>query len=119
MPGGQSLVDGGLGLELGAQPPGVAGGAAHPPLGALGAAGGPGQREHALGGALRLGVAEPLAAASPAAACRLARSASSQAAACRGVDTGGALAGGRPGGAGPSPANHEGMCWPAARAVCR
>jgi hypothetical protein len=49
-----------LGLELGAQPPGLAGGAAHPPLGALGAAGGPGQREQALGGALLVGVSEPL-----------------------------------------------------------
>ena len=61
MAGGWSLVAGGLGLELGAQPPGLAGGAAQPPFGALGAAGGPGQREHALGGALRLGVGEPLA----------------------------------------------------------
>src|SRR5580698_7752546 len=52
---------GGLGVELGAQPLGLAGGAAHPPFGALGAAGGPGQREQALGGALRLGVGEPLA----------------------------------------------------------
>jgi hypothetical protein len=58
-----SLVTGGLGLELGAQPPGVAGGAAGTPFGALGAAGGPGQGEHALGGALRLGVGQPLAVA--------------------------------------------------------
>ena len=52
---------GGLGLELGAQPPGLAGGAAQPPFGALGAAGGPGQRERKLRGALRLGGREPLA----------------------------------------------------------
>jgi hypothetical protein len=49
-----------LGLELGTQPLGLAGGAAHPPFGALGAAGGPGQREQALGGALLVGVRESL-----------------------------------------------------------
>jgi hypothetical protein len=49
-----------LGLELRAQSPSLAGGAAQAPFGALGAAGGPGQRERALGGALRLGVGEPL-----------------------------------------------------------
>src|SRR5689334_2578557 len=50
-----------LGLELGTQPPGLTGGAAQPPFGALGPAGGPGQRQQALGGALRLRVREPLA----------------------------------------------------------
>jgi hypothetical protein len=54
---GRSLVVGGLGLELGAQPPG---GAAQAPFGAFGAAGGPGEREQALGGALGLGVGEQL-----------------------------------------------------------
>jgi hypothetical protein len=49
-----------LGLELGAQTLGLAGGAAHPPFGAFGAAGGPGQREQALGGALLVGAGEPL-----------------------------------------------------------
>jgi hypothetical protein len=59
--GGWSLVVGVLGLDLGAQPPCLAGGAPHPPFGALGAAGSPGQRERAPGGALRLGLREPLA----------------------------------------------------------
>ena len=59
----------------------------------------------------------PVAAAYPAAACRLGRSASIQAAACPAY-TGGALAGGWPGGAGLSGVS-EGMCWPAAAAVCR
>src|SRR6266567_7563236 len=58
---GLSLIVGGVCLELVAQPPGLAGGAAQAPFGALGAAGGPGQRERALGGALRLGGREPLA----------------------------------------------------------
>jgi hypothetical protein len=56
--GGRSLIVGGLGVELGAQPPGLAVGAPQPPFGA---AGGPGQRERPLCGALRLGVREPLA----------------------------------------------------------
>jgi hypothetical protein len=47
--GGQSLIVGGLGVELGTQP-GLALSAAQAPFGALGAAGGPGQREHALRG---------------------------------------------------------------------
>jgi hypothetical protein len=47
-------------LELGAQPPGLAGGAVHPPFGAFGAAGGPGQCEQALGEALLVGAGEPL-----------------------------------------------------------
>jgi len=51
VPGVQSVIDGGLGLERGALP-GLAGGTAHPPFGALDAAGGSGQRERALGGAL-------------------------------------------------------------------
>ena len=51
---------GGLGGELGARPPGGAGGAAQPPFGTFGAAGGPGQRERPLRGALRLGGGEPL-----------------------------------------------------------
>jgi hypothetical protein len=59
--GQRSPIDGGLGLELGAQPPDLAGGAAQPPFGTLGAVGGPGQRERALRGALRLGGREPLA----------------------------------------------------------
>jgi hypothetical protein len=50
-----------LGLELGAQPPGLAGSAAQAPFGALGAAGGPAQREQALGWALLLGARQPLA----------------------------------------------------------
>jgi hypothetical protein len=53
---------GDLGLELGAQPLGLAHGAAHAPLGALGAAGGPAEHEQALRGALLRGVGEPLAA---------------------------------------------------------
>ena len=61
MAGGQSVIVGGLGLELGTQPPGPARGAVQSPFGALGTAGGPGQRERALRGALRLGVREPLA----------------------------------------------------------
>src|SRR5215468_6175536 len=61
--GDRSLVGGGLGVELGAQPADLAGGAAQPPFGALGAAGGPGQRERALRGALLLGGGEPLAVA--------------------------------------------------------
>jgi len=56
--GGRSLIVGGLGGELGGQPPGVAGGAAHALFGGLGAAGGSGERGQALGGALRLGVRE-------------------------------------------------------------
>jgi tetratricopeptide (TPR) repeat protein/transcriptional regulator with XRE-family HTH domain len=59
--GRRSLIVGGLDPELGAQPPGLAGGAAQAPFGALGAAGGPRQRVETLGGALRLGVREPLA----------------------------------------------------------
>jgi hypothetical protein len=58
--GGRSLVVGGLGLELGGQSAGVAGGAAHAPFGALGAAGGTGHCEQALGGALCLGVRQQL-----------------------------------------------------------
>jgi hypothetical protein len=50
-----------VGVEPGAQPPGLAGGAAHPRLGALGAAGGPGQRERALGGAQLVAGGELLA----------------------------------------------------------
>jgi hypothetical protein len=49
-----------VGLELGAQPPGLAGGATHAPFGAVGAAGGLGQREQPLRGTLLLGVREPL-----------------------------------------------------------
>ena len=60
--GGRLPIVGGLGLELGAQPPGLAGGAAQPPFGALGPVGGPGQRERSLGGALRFGIREPLLA---------------------------------------------------------
>ena len=52
----------GLGLELGAQPVGLADGAANAPLGALGTAGGPAEREQALRGALLRGVGELLAA---------------------------------------------------------
>jgi hypothetical protein len=48
-------------VGLGAQPLGLAGRTAHSPFGAFGAAGGPGQCELALGGALRLGVREPAA----------------------------------------------------------
>jgi hypothetical protein len=48
-------------VELGAQPPCLALSAAQAPFCAFGAAGGPGQREHALGGALLLGAREPLA----------------------------------------------------------
>jgi hypothetical protein len=51
----------GLGVELGAQPPGLALSAAGAPLGALGTAGGPSQRGQALGRALLLGVRETLA----------------------------------------------------------
>jgi hypothetical protein len=54
-------MGGGLSLELGAQPPGLASGAPQPPFGALGVAGEPGQREQALGGPPRLGGREPLA----------------------------------------------------------
>ena len=61
----------------------------------------------------------PEAAAWPVAACRLARSASSQAAACPGVDIGGAYSGGQAGGNEPTPGSQVGRCWPAARAVCR
>jgi hypothetical protein len=46
---------------LGAQPLGPAHGAAHAPLGALGTAGGPAEREQALRGALPRGAGEPLA----------------------------------------------------------
>jgi hypothetical protein len=45
---------------LGAQPPGLAFGAAQPPPGALGSAGGAAKRAQALGGALLVGVGEPL-----------------------------------------------------------
>ena len=48
-------------MELGAQPPGLAGGTAQPPLSALGAAGGPRQRERSLRGTLLLGGGELLA----------------------------------------------------------
>ena len=52
----------GLGLELSAQPLGLADGAANAPLGALGTAGGPAEREQTLRGALLRGVGELLAA---------------------------------------------------------
>jgi hypothetical protein len=57
---GQSLVVGGLRLDLGVQSPDLAGSVAQPPFGALGAAKDPDQRERTLRRALRLSVCEPL-----------------------------------------------------------
>jgi len=51
----------GLGLELGAQPPGLPLGAAHPPLGALGTADSAANREQPPHRALLDGVREPSA----------------------------------------------------------
>jgi hypothetical protein len=63
-PGSDSALAGvwGLGLELGAEPVGSADGAADAPLGALGTAGGPAEREQTLRGALLRGIGELLAA---------------------------------------------------------